>query len=146
MLGGHQQAACQEEAQQATVDALTTLSDVTSHSKPFVLPHRKPQHTSKQSRVVAQWRAVGYGGKQPSKHAQKDHENWIAMRITHQTLAVFKKHGGLCHAHSQFENRLRRKAFPQKPLMRCFTGRNHSAVDEHSNPAILRETSRETSY
>ena len=54
------------------------------------------------------------------------------------------------HAHSQFENRSRRKASQGLPLVRCFTGHNHfrfgSSVFARRSPAILRETSEETSY
>jgi len=34
----------------------------------------------------------------------------------------------VCHAHSQFENRLRREASPGMPLVRCFTRHNHSGL------------------
>jgi hypothetical protein len=40
--------------------------------------------------------------------------------------STVKKHAfGVCHAHSQFENRLRARKPPGLPLMRCFTGHNH---------------------
>lgn len=47
-----------------------------------------------------------------------------------QTPGVVKKHAfssWVCHAHSQFEDRLRRRVSPELPLMRCFTRRNHQA-------------------
>ena len=59
------------------------------------------------------------------------------------------------HAHSQFENRSRRKASRGLPLVRCFTGHNHATFQirflvpvsfARWSPAILRETSGETSY
>lgn len=52
------------------------------------------------------------------------------------------------HAHSQFENRSRRKASQGLPLVRCFTGHNHVPWlgSARRSPAILRETSEETSY
>lgn len=67
-----------------------------------------------------------------------------------RTQAPVKKHAwrGNIHAHSQFENRSRRKASRGLPLVRCFTGHNHVPWlgSARRSPAILRETSEETSY
>ena len=45
--------------------------------------------------------------------------------------------GGTVHAHSQFENRSRRKASQGLPLVRCFTGHNHVPVvcDRSTEPS-----------
>jgi hypothetical protein len=48
-------------------------------------------------------------------------------------------------AHSQFENRLRKTAFPEI-ASHALLYRTKPQGLLHLNPAILRETSRETSY
>jgi hypothetical protein len=64
-----------------------------------------------------------------------------------QPPAVVKERAWVVHTHSQFEDRLRSWAPQGWPLMRCFTGWNHSQWSSHLwIPAILRETSKGTSY